>query len=221
LLEQALELDDNYSTALSMLGHTYWVESTREWSPEPEASMQKAFDLAQRALSADENNPDAYALLGHIYMMRGDTRQAIAMVDKALALAPGDSRMVGIMGNILIDSGRVSEGIRKMRRAIRLCPFPLPWYLLVLGAGLHLNGDNEDAIFNLEQAAERMPESVIPRLWLISALVESGRLDQARSIARVVLDIEPGFSAANWASSFKSKTHAGLKDNLLAAGLPG
>ncbi len=220
LLEQALELDDSYSTAWSMLGHTYWVESTRGWCPEPEISMKKAFDLAQRALSIDACNPDAYALLGHFYMMRGDTQQAIAKVEKALEIAPGDSRMVGIMGNILIDSGRIREGIRKMRRAIRLCPIPLPWYLMVLGAGLHLNGDNEEAIFNLEQAAERMPDSVIPRLWLVSALVELGRLDEASSVARVVLDIEPDFSAAHWSKSFKSKTHARLKDNMLAAGFP-
>ncbi len=220
LLERALELDDSYSTAWSMLGHTYWVESTRDWCPEPGKSMQKAFELAQRAMSTDANNPDAYALLGHVCMMRGDPQQAIAMAEKALALAPSDSRMVGILGNVLIDSGRVRKGIRQMRRAIRLCPFPLPWYLLVLGAGLHLNGENEEAISNLEQAAERMPDSVIPRLWLVSALVESGRLDEASSITRVALDIEPEFSASHWSKSFKSKTHAGLKDNLLAAGFP-
>ena len=91
---------------------------------------------------------------------------------------------------------------------------------MVLGAGLHLNGDNEEAIFNLEQAAERMPDSVIPRLWLVSALVELGRLDEASSVARVVLDIEADFSAAHWSKSFKSKTHARLKYNMLAAGFP-
>jgi hypothetical protein len=89
---------------------------------------------------------------------------------------------------------------------------------MVLGAGLHLDGDNEAAIVTLEQAVERMPDSVLPRLWLVSALVESERLGEASTVSRVVLDIESGFSAVKWADGFKSRTHARLKDNLLAAG---
>ena len=218
LLERALEQDDSYSAAWSNLGFTYWKESLWGWGSEPEKSLSQAFEFAQRAISADQYNPDAYALIGHIHMVRGDTNQAIAMNEKALNLAPGDSRMTGFLGNVLIDSGRIKEGIQKMQRAIRLCPFPLPWYLLVLGAGHHLNGDNEAAIATLEQAAERMPESVIPRLWLVSALVDSGRLDEARSGSRAIIDIEPDFSAIDWADSFSSKTHARLKQNMLAAG---
>ncbi len=140
------------------------------------------------------------------------------MVAPRFYLLEGITLGVGFLGNVLNDSGRIKAGIQKMQRAIRLCPFPLPWYLLVLGAGHHLIGDNEAAISTLEQAAERMPESVIPRLWLVSALVESGRLDQARSASRAIIDIEPDFSALNWAESFSSKTHARLKENMLAAG---
>ncbi len=58
------------------------------------------------------------------------------------------------------------------------------------------------------------------RLWLASALVELGRLDEARLISRLVLNMEPGFSAVSWADSFQSETHARLKDNMLAAGFP-
>lgn len=220
LLERALDLDRNYSVAWSNLGFTYWKESIWGWGSEPEKSMRQALEQAQKALSADAQSPEAYALFGHIYMVRGDTQQAIEMNEKALELAPGDSRMVAFLGNVLIDSGRIREGIQKMRRAIRLCPFPLPWYLMVLGAGLHLDGDNEAAIITLEQAVERMPDSVLPRLWLVSALVESERLGEASTVSRVVLDIESGFSAVKWADGFKSRTHARLKDNLLAAGFP-
>jgi TolB-like protein/Tfp pilus assembly protein PilF len=218
LLEQALALDGSYSAAWSGLGHAYWKESIWKWCSDPEDSMRKALENANKALSIDACNPDAYALLGHIYMVRGDSGQAIAMMEKALDLAPGDSRMVAFLGNVLIDSGRIKEGIQKMLRAIRLCPFPLDWYLLVLGAGCHLDGDNIVAVTTLEQAVERMPESVLPRLWLASALAESGQVDDASLVYRSILDIEPDFSVVNWAESFKSATHAKLKVNLLVAG---
>jgi tetratricopeptide (TPR) repeat protein len=123
-------------------------------------------------------------------------------------------------GNVLMDSGRIEEGIRKMKKAIRLCPFPIPWYLMVFGAGYHLNGDNDSAIITLKQAIERDPESHLPRVWLASTLAETGRLDEAKAISKEVLDIDSNFSALQWANSFKSKSHEKLKNNLLAAGLP-
>jgi Tfp pilus assembly protein PilF len=76
--------------------------------------MRQALEQTQKALSADAQSPEAYALFGHIYMVRGDTQQAIEMNEKALELAPGDSRMVDFLGNVLIDSGRIREGIQKM-----------------------------------------------------------------------------------------------------------
>ncbi len=107
-----------------------------------------------------------------------------------------------------------------MQRAIRLCPFPPAWYLTVLGAGFHLNGDNEAAISTLEQAAEREPDSILSRLWLASALVEMGMLDDARAVSKTGMDIDPAFDVMSWANSFSSKSHMRLKDNLLAAGFP-
>jgi adenylate cyclase len=220
LLGRALELDNNYPAAWTMLGWTYFHESVWKWVPDPEKSMQKAFEAAQKALSADAQYPDGYSLLGIIYMVRGETNQAIAKNEKAVELAPSDSQVLAFLGNVLIDSGRVREGIQKMQRAIRLCPFPPAWYLTVLGAGFHLNGDNEAAISALEQAAEREPDSVLSRLWLASALVEMGRLDDARAVSKTGIDIEPTFDVMSWANSFSSKSHMRLKDNLLAAGFP-
>jgi adenylate cyclase len=218
LLGRALELDNNYPGAWTMLGWTYFHESVWKWVPDTEKSMQKAFEAAQKALSADAQYPDGYSLLGTIYMVRGDTNQAIAMNEKAVELAPNDSQVLAFLGNVLIDSGRVREGIQKMQRAIRLCPFPPAWYLMVLGVGFHLNGDNEAAISALEQAAEREPDSVLSRLWLASALVEMGRLDDAREVSKTGIDIEPAFDVMSWANSFSSKSHLRLKGNLLAAG---
>ena len=218
LLGRALELDNNYPGAWTMLGWTYFHESVWKWVPDTEKSMQKAFEAAQKSLSADAQYPDGYSLLGTIYMVRGDTNQAIAMNEKAVELAPSDSQVLAFLGNVLIDSGRVREGIQKMQRAIRLCPFPPAWYLMVLGVGFHLNGDNEAAISALEQAAEREPDSVLSRLWLASALVEMGRLDDAREVSKTGIDIEPAFDVMSWANSFSSKSHLRLKGNLLAAG---
>jgi hypothetical protein len=60
----------------------------------------------------------------------------------------------------------------------------------------------------------------MPRLWLASTLVELERLDEAHETCIAALEIEPKFSAVGFAENFKAKSHARLKDNLLAAGFP-
>ena len=105
-----------------------------------------------------------------------------------------------------------------MKRAIRLCPFPPVWYFMLLGTGYHLSGNNQAADIALNLALERDSNSYFARLWLASTLVEMGRLEEAREVSKAALDIEPTFSAFSWAESFKSESHARLKNNLRAAG---
>ncbi len=219
LLGRALELDKNYPTAWTKLGWLYRKESIWNWSSDPEKSMQMALEAAQNALSADADHPFVYSLLGSIYKVRGDANRAISSCEKAVELAPGDSGALATLANVLMDSGRIKEGVKKMQQAIRLSPFPPPWFLMVLGIGLHLNGDNEAAFLALERSAKRMPGSNFPLLWLASTLVEMGKLDEARAFFREALDMEPSFNAVNWANSFKSDSHKRLKANLLAVGL--
>jgi len=220
MLNKALELDENYTAASIGLGWIYWEESVWEWSSNPKESMQMAFDVGQNAISVDANYPDGYSLLGHVCMSRGDTNQAIAMTEKAVELAPSDSGNVALLADILFESGRIEESIRKIQRAIRLSPFPPAWYLCLLGTCFHISGDNETAVSALEHAVEREPDSHLARVWLASTLADMGRLDQAHAIAEAVIAIDPAFSVSKWTKSYSSKAHARLKDNLLAAGLP-
>ena len=218
LTKRALELDKNYSHAWVILGWVYWQESVFKWSSNPERSMQMAFEATQKAISADVDHPSGYSLLGSIYMVRGDKSEAIEMCRKAIEIAPGNSYSVAYLANVLIDIGQITEGIQKMKRAIRLCPFPPVWYFMLLGTGYHLSGNNEAANIALSLALGRDSNSYFARLWLASTLVEMGRLDEARAVSQAALEIEPNFSALSWAENFKSESHARLKENLIAAG---
>ncbi|MDH3694363.1 MAG: tetratricopeptide repeat protein [Gammaproteobacteria bacterium] len=221
LLNQALELDKNYSAAWTSLGWVYWEEAIWGWSADSNKSMQKAYDAVQKALDLDPNYPGSYSLLGNIHMQRGDQDQAIAMNEKATALAPSDSGALALLAMVLIQAGHVEEGIQKLQRAVKLCPFPPAWYLSELGAGYHLNGDNDIAISILEQAVEREPDSVLSHLWLVSALVEMDRLDDARSMTEATLEIAPNLSVAHFVKSIiNSQEPERVQKNLLAAGFP-
>ena len=218
LTKRALELDKNYSHAWVIWGWVHWQESVFSWSSNPEKSMQMAFDAANKAISADADNPSGYSLLGSIHMARDNESQAIETCRKAIEMAPGNSYSVAYLANVLTEFGHLAEGVQKMKRAIRLCPFPPAWYFMILGAALHLSGNNEVANITLNLVIERNSNSYFARLWLASTLVELGRLDEARAVSKAALDIEPSYSALRWAENFKSKSHARLKGNLIAAG---
>ncbi len=220
LLRQALAIDSQYSSAWEGLAMIYWHETVFKWAANPDESLAKAQDAAQKAISSDENNPGGYSLLGNVYLIQGKVKQALEMCEKAVEIAPGNSFSLVWLANVLTDSGQVSEALKLMKRAIRLCPFPPGIYFWALGLGFHLNGENEQALLVLRLAVERNREALMPRLWLASALVELERLDEAQQTCTAALEIEPNFSAVDFANKFKSKSHARLKDNLLAAGFP-
>ena len=186
LIDQALEIDSNYSSAWTTMAAMYWQESVFEWSSNPDESLQEALIAAQKAIAADVNDPEGYSVLGNIYMVQGDSKQAIEMCEKAIEIMPGNSLSMAVLANVLIDSGQISEGIRRMKRAIRLCPFPPGWYFGVLGIGLHLSKNNEAAIIALNHAGERDPGALIPRVWMVSALGELGRLVKHRRLVKLL-----------------------------------
>ena len=220
LLKRALDLDGNYAAAWIELGWVYWEESGKTWGLEPDQSWQLAFDAANKAIELEPSNPHGYGLLGHVYMSHGEMNLALEMSAKSIELAPGDSYSLAFRGDILIEAGRVDEGIGALRKAIRLCPFPPAWFLYSLGIGFHINGENDLALSAIEQSIEREPGAFIPLLWLTSVLLEMGRGDEAKAIARNAISMEPEFSTEKWASKFSQISHGRIKDNLLAAGFP-
>jgi adenylate cyclase len=220
MLIQALELDRNYAAAWAGLGWVYWEESVFRWSAKPEEVILKSLEAAEKAISADEIFSDGYSLLGHVYMVLGDVEKAIAMSERAIELAPGNAEAIALCANVLIDSGRLKEGIQRIRTALRLSPFPPAWFMSLLGTGFHLNGDNETAVIALKESVKREPGSHISRLWLASTLAEMGRLEEAKEVSDGILANDPNFSATAFANTFKADTHSRLEGNLLAAGLP-
>jgi len=220
MLNRALEIDDQYCIAWALMGWAYWQESAWEWCRNPEKLMQQAFEVAQKALAINPHYPDGLSLLGHVYLSRDDTEQAITTSERAAELAPGDSDTLALLGAVLVLNDHVKRGIQKLQSALRLNPFPPAWFLSILGAAHHLDGDSETAISLLRQAAEREPKSILHRIWLANVMVETGRLEEAGTIAKAILSIDPTFTAISWSKGVGSRLSNRFKANLVTAGIP-
>jgi hypothetical protein len=81
--------------------------------------------------------------------------------------------------------------------------------------------ENELAISTLKKAVAISPDSMANKIWLVSALVEEGFVDDAEQVAEEVMRTEPKFSAADGIQTrFKDATlNERILRNLLTAGL--
>src|ERR1041385_5248540 len=59
--------------------------------------VSQAEEFLQKYVSQGGDQPKAYELLGLIALKRGDSIRAIAMLEKAVKLAPGDAEAAGML----------------------------------------------------------------------------------------------------------------------------
>lgn len=223
LLEKALQSDPDYVSAITYLGWTHWEDARYEWGESRDSSLDRAFELGQAALESEADHSDGLALLGFCYLLRDDIEQALAMSEKAAAMAPNHAFIVAISAAVLRQAFRLEEAISRIQRAMRLSPIYPAWYLMILGSAHHLLGDHETAVATLREGVRREPDSILLKPWFLSALIESNAEDEARLVAADILRIEPGFSRESWARPFGLKDPSvatRLAKNLEKVGLP-
>ena len=220
---EAIELDPDYSAAWSMLGWISWEEAAWDWVDDPDQSIQIARDAVSRSLACKIPYPASYSLMGYVNHYLGEVEAAIESARKAVDMAPGDSGVLALLGNLLVETGRFAEGIQSLNRAIRLCPFPPSWYLTSLGLGFHLDGDNEAAVPILKRAATQEPDSLYSWIYLVSALLESGATGEAQEIAKKVRKIDSNLSSSGfvskWLGALNYPVQERIRINLIKAGI--
>jgi TolB-like protein len=223
LLIKAIEHDPEFATAWALLGWTQWESDRWNWKGPEETPIEDARDSALESLRLDESNPDGLALLGFIFMTCGDLEAGIKATEKGVIANPSHAFLLSVSACILRAAGKTEVALRRIHRAIRLCPIFPSWYLMVLGS-LHIfNQDASGAEKILREAVNREPDSILSRVWLISAQVESGLIDESEQTASDVLRIEPEFSSLHWITSIgfqDTATVSRLLRNLTKAGLP-
>jgi len=222
ILEEAVQLDPAFVSAWTELGWVHWEDAFFGWSASSEQSAKLASEAAAKALALEPEYPNAYSLLGLLALFAGEFDRGIELCEKGVILAPNNAENVAELAVALIHAGLVDESEQMILRAIRLSPICPGWYQTIAGLCHLVKCDLKLAVSALQFVADREPDSVHPRIYLISALVESGRLDDARQVAREVLSLQPDFSIVPWhAIRFKDPDfRAQTINNLVQAGLP-
>jgi len=134
-----------------------------------------------------------------LHLLQGEVEEALAGLWRDLQTNPNSASGNALVGLLLMYTGKAEESIAYYQRAMRLSPMYTSWYPGSLGDAYRLLGRYEEAIASLNSYIEREPEDVrVARVRLAATLMQAGREDEARAVAKETLRLKPDFSVARY-----------------------
>jgi tetratricopeptide (TPR) repeat protein len=136
---------------VSILYAGYSAQNSENW-PVAKNAYEKLVALGTRDLTV-------FRTLVYIYRgVEPDATKALAIINKARELYPGDSDLTREMVNILIEMGRMDEALSEMESAVKVDPNN-DVYHLNIGILYDNKGDFEKAMVSYNKALELAPDN--------------------------------------------------------------
>jgi adenylate cyclase len=217
--EAALELDPSFAVVLARLALTHLLDGSRGWRDSRLASLNRAFELAQKAVELDEQDPCAHSVLGVVFLYQRHYEKAIFEGKLAITLNPNYVSGYVNLAIIMLQCGRFDETITLTERAYRLNPNLSSYWLWPLATSYIFLRRYEEALGVCNQM-EGEAERLIILSWVHQEL---GREEEARAYMTEYVKMQPDSSLEVFKSSFPFKNPAQAQRALEAfrkAGMP-
>lgn len=186
LLEQAIEIDPQYSAAYAHMACSYVRESETEWCDSREAALTQAVDYARKAGSLDEYNSFAHMALGWAYLYQKKFDLAEVCLDRAIDCNPNDYDSYCIKSWLLALTGRGPEVSYCGTRALQLNPLAPDDCLQGIAIAHYTEARYEKALDMLERIRDPNGYSEALRAACFAQL---GNEDKANSAAASAFEL--------------------------------
>ncbi|MFQ5567437.1 MAG: adenylate/guanylate cyclase domain-containing protein [Paracoccaceae bacterium] len=226
LLTRATELDPNFSTAYAYLCYAHYEAVVMGWAEDPAHELELGMAAARQALRIDDKDPVGYFAIGRIHMMQGDQDAAVGALETSIRLNPSFSQAHHGLGMALILAGRLDEARAAFEQVERLSPRdPILWATTVTHALADVLAGDTEAALTWVQKTMQQPRAAgyWPHAVNAAALVQAGRIDEAKDAVQTALRELPKLSIGYLAHNLPTKHPGGLNpylDALRTAGLP-
>ncbi|MGH9776250.1 MAG: protein kinase domain-containing protein [Candidatus Acidiferrales bacterium] len=150
-LERALEREPNHAEGWAILAALYSFEYSLRMNPLPD-SLERARRAAQRAVDIDPTSQMGWAGLAVAYFFARDYTAFHPAADRAVALNPRHSTMLGYMGTYIFQTGEWEKGYNLVQRAMSLNPHHPGWFYFVPFQYHYRKNEYEKALFAAKQA---------------------------------------------------------------------
>ena len=193
-LEQALEIEPEYPSAMATLAKAYAVLPFFSTAPARE-SREQARELALRALEIDEHNVEALSVLGLVYNeLDIDPGKSIELLERAVKLNPGSVVANNFLGDVYLRIADFDKALKYELRAAELDPLG-PIQLTDLATISLIKGDYE-SVLSLTNRALALDSTFLHALmYQAQAHFFLGDVEQLKRVVQVletIPDIEPG-----------------------------
>ncbi len=215
LFKAAVELDPQFAQAYAGIGLTH-IEDFRLWKDDRrDESLASATRMAETAYQINPDSREAHWLRSYLALYESKYAEATAHLRKALAIDGSYADAYALMAWIHIFEGNPARAVLMMRTAMRLNPGAGHIYFAHIGTAYYLQGDQEQAQINLNEAKARNPADLSTHVWLGLALVAAGKRDEALWEADEVRMLRPAFSGKAWLERMPMKA-AGQRNGIEA-----
>ena len=224
---KAVKLDPNYATAWAFIGWCYHLDLYVGWTESPNDSLKLAHEAGQKALAIDNQHPYVYCMQGSIHLMQRQYDKAITKLRKSVNIDPNYYGGYSMLALTMSNLGRFEESLELIKKAMRLCPYYPPVFLLWLGRTYFFLDRYDEAIAAFTQLDELARKGEFQTwaapLSLAMVYAELGREKEARAYMAKALESDRNLSLELiiHLSPFKNPAHLQRElDALRKAGLP-
>ncbi len=192
--DRAIHIDPSYARAhaykaLSYTVGTYLLEvqDLGEW-------RGRAIECAETAVALDPMDAQCHSALGEAAFLSKQNDRARDHMARARSINPNDADILVLSGCVHAGTGEPEAGLRQIVMALERNPFNPSWYNWPKGIVLFLLGEFDGALhaFNL-----CVPPNFNVLLWRAMTLMQLGRVDEASTAVRALLEIRPNTSVSD------------------------
>jgi TolB-like protein/Flp pilus assembly protein TadD len=226
LLNQAIQLDDDFNRALSLAAWCYTLRPTQGWLSRDSDEAGQAIEMARKALAGEPDNPEVLWQSGYaIWFFSDGLLEGIDHIDRSLELNPNSAQAWVASGWARLFSGDPQTAIEHHSRAIELSPMDPIGYrpLNGIAAAYVCLGDYERAEQWSRKALALGPNYHGCYRVLATSLAYLDRTDEASEVIKKYLELVPQVSIAYyrkhmpWKDARYREIH---EEGLRLAGLP-
>jgi TolB-like protein/Flp pilus assembly protein TadD len=192
-LKETISRSPNLLPAHVNLAVSYWWQWVAQQSPAAQ-TLEPAVAAVQRAVALNDSYHRSHIVLGSIYLYQQQYEQALAEMERAVALAPTDAWSCAALAEVLSHMGRTEGALEAAAQALRLKSQIADEHLAGVGSAYAVAGRYEEARSVLQRSLSRYPNILPSHLMLAAVYSELGKEAEARAEAAEVLRINPQFS---------------------------
>ena len=181
LLRRAIALDPEFAIAHAYLSFLLAFSNLMRMYIGEENVIEQSMESLEKALQLDTRDSIVLGYTGCALCDMGQRQRGLGLLEQAVENDPSNAQAWVAYGAGLLESGRVSDGVEKLKYGIRISPLDgrLAFWGTILAFALFQAGNPDEAAEEARRACRRDDKLPWPRILLAIILTSQGLRDAA------------------------------------------